>query len=43
MMAEETDCRECRCFVWCESEKQMFHRVTGIPCDEFEKGSEADE
>ena len=34
---EFRECTECRCFVWCESPKQFFHKRTGIPCEEFEE------
>lgn len=33
----KTDCRECKHFVWCEFEKQAFHKITGIPCNGFER------
>lgn len=34
------ECTECRCFVWCEFPKQVYHKVSGIPCDEFDKVEE---
>lgn len=34
---EFRECTECRCFVWCESPKQFFHKSTGIPCEEFKE------
>ena len=32
------ECTECRCFVWCESPKQWYHKVCKTPCDDFEFG-----
>lgn len=34
------ECTECRCFVWCESPKQWYHKVTRTPCDDFEQRKE---
>jgi len=34
------DCRKCRRFVWCEWPKIVFHKVSGIECDEYENGEE---
>ena len=33
---EYHECTECRCFVWCESPKQWYHKVSKTPCDDFE-------
>ena len=30
-------CTECKRFVWCESGKQIYHKVTETPCTEFEE------
>ena len=32
-----TNCTDCRHFVSCESWKQTFHKLTGVPCDEFDR------
>ena len=29
-------CTECKHFVCCEFGKQIFHKITETPCDEFE-------
>lgn len=31
------DCTECKHFIWCESGKQIYHKVTETPCAEFEE------
>lgn len=31
------DCTECKHFVWCESGKQIFHKISQTPCTEFEE------
>ena len=30
-------CTECKHFVFCESGKQIFHKISKIPCTEFEE------
>ena len=30
-------CTECKHFVFCESGKQIFHKISKIPCIEFEE------
>ena len=35
-----TDCLECEYFMTCESGKQIFHKITGTPCEEFKKEKE---
>lgn len=32
------DCLNCKYFISCESGKQIFYKLSGIECDEFEKG-----
>ena len=36
---ESVRCTECKYFMSCESEKQMFHKETETPCNNF-KGAE---
>ena len=31
------DCTKCKHFVFCESGKQIFHKISQIPCIEFEE------
>lgn len=30
-------CTECKHFVFCESGKQIFHKISQIPCTEFKE------
>jgi hypothetical protein len=38
-----TDCLNCKYFISCESGKQIFYKLSGIECDEFEKALTKDE
>lgn len=30
-------CKDCRYFISCESGKQIFHKLTETPCNEFKE------
>ena len=36
-MENYVSCVECKHFVCCDFGKQVFHKITQKPCDEFEK------
>lgn len=40
---ENNYCTDCKHFLSCESPKQVFHKSSGIECDEFEKPLTKDE
>lgn len=33
-------CTKCKHFVWCEFGKQMFYKITGKDCEDFEMGND---